>query len=56
MFKKAICSRCEREIQESEEVYAKLNYPKHKVMVEIKAFLQKKSEIICKDCFKETKN
>ncbi len=55
MLNKAICSRCEKVIQENEEVYAKLNYPKHKLMVEIKSYLQKKGEFICTDCFNEIK-
>lgn len=52
MLKRAICSRCEKEIDVHEEIYAKMHYPKHKVMVEIKAYLQKECELVCKDCFK----
>lgn len=55
MFKRKLyCSNCNREIQDGEEIYAKMKAPKHIIMVEIKAYLKKESEIFCIDCFKQT--
>ena len=56
MNKRAVCSQCGIEIKDNEEIYAKMNYPKSKTMVEIKAYLQKKTEITCKKCLKDTIN
>lgn len=51
MFKRILsCSVCGRDIKDGEEIYAKMEAPSKKVMVEIKAYLKEKSEIICKDC------
>lgn len=54
MIKRTLyCSVCGREVEDGEEIYAKMKAPKHIVMVEIKAFLKKNSEIICEDCYKK---
>lgn len=56
MFKRKLyCSNCNREVQDGEEIYAKMKAPKHSIMVEIKAYLKKESEIICADCFEKKK-
>ena len=49
--RKLYCSNCNREVQDGEEIHAKMKVPKHSIMVEIKAYLKKKSEILCADCF-----
>lgn len=52
MFKRRLyCANCNREIQDGEEIYAKMKAPAHTVMVEIKAYLKKESEIFCRGCF-----
>ncbi|MGG3963974.1 Fe3+ hydroxamate ABC transporter substrate-binding protein [Heyndrickxia faecalis] len=54
MIKRALyCSNCGREIEDGEEIYAKMKAPKNTIMVEIKAYLKKNSEIFCKDCYKK---
>lgn len=51
MFKRKLyCSECNREVQPGEEIYAKMKVPQYAGMVEIKAYLKKESEILCKDC------
>ncbi|SIT76161.1 hypothetical protein SAMN05428946_1229 [Edaphobacillus lindanitolerans] len=51
MFKRTLyCSNCNREIRDGEEIFAKMKAPKHIIMVEIKAYLKKESEIFCTDC------
>lgn len=56
MFKRMLyCSNCNREVQDGEEIYAKMKAPKHSIMVEIKAYLKKESEIFCADCFEKEK-
>ncbi|MCZ2257756.1 Fe3+ hydroxamate ABC transporter substrate-binding protein [Sporosarcina sp. G11-34] len=52
--RKLYCSNCNREVQDGEEIYAKMKAPKHSV-VEIKAYLKKESEIFCADCFDKGK-
>lgn len=43
MFKRTLyCFNCDREIQDGEEIYAKMKAPKNTIMVEIKAYLKKK--------------
>ncbi len=55
MFKgSAKCSNCGKDIDANEEIYAKMKYPKNKMMIEIKAYLEKNSEIICKKCFEQS--
>lgn len=54
MFKRElVCSVCGREVKVGEAIYAKMTVPKRTIMVEIKAYLQKKSDIICPECVKE---
>ncbi|WP_438313156.1 Fe3+ hydroxamate ABC transporter substrate-binding protein [Sporosarcina sp. FA9] len=56
MFKRKLyCTNCNREIEDDEEIYAKMKVPKHSIMVEIKAYLKKKSEIFCTACFEQIK-
>lgn len=51
LFKRKLyCSECNREVQPGEEIYAKMKVPQYAGMVEIKAYLKKESEILCKDC------
>ncbi|MFD0942781.1 Fe3+ hydroxamate ABC transporter substrate-binding protein [Savagea faecisuis] len=47
------CSVCGREVEGDEEIYAKMKAPEKTAMVEIKAYLKKNSEIICKDCYEK---
>jgi hypothetical protein len=37
--RKLYCTTCGREIEDDEEIYAKMAAPKHKINVEIKAYL-----------------
>ena len=54
MFKRSLyCSNCNRKIEDEEEIYANMAVPKHSVMIEIKAYLKKKSTIYCLDCFEK---
>jgi len=56
MFKRKLyCSNCNREVQDGEEIYAKMKAPKNTIMVEIKAYLKKESEIFCTDCLDKVK-
>lgn len=56
VFKRTLyCSNCNREIQDGEEIYAKMKAPKNTIMVEIKAYLKKESEIFCTDCMDKEK-
>ncbi|WP_102336568.1 Fe3+ hydroxamate ABC transporter substrate-binding protein [Salimicrobium jeotgali] len=56
MFKrKLFCSECSREIQGGEEIDVKMKAPKKAIVVEIKAYLKKNSEIICKNCTDKSK-
>ncbi|WP_040228498.1 hypothetical protein [Bhargavaea cecembensis] len=55
MFRQAykrpiVCADCGREIRDGEEVTAVLTPPKMNTMVEIRAYLQKKSRVFCADC------
>ena len=53
MFKRTLhCSICEREIEDYEEIYTKMQAPRAG-MVEIKAYLKNNSEITCKECYKK---
>jgi len=57
MFKRTLyCSNCDREVQDGEEIYAKMKVPKNTLMVEIKAYLKKESEIFCTDCMDQKSN
>ncbi|UOQ83607.1 Fe3+ hydroxamate ABC transporter substrate-binding protein [Gracilibacillus salinarum] len=49
--RKLYCSDCNKEIEAGEDIYAKMKAPKHKIMVEIKAYLKKESDILCQECF-----
>lgn len=54
MIKRTLyCSVCGREVKDDEEIYAKMKAPENVAMVEIKAYLKKKSEIICIDCYEK---
>ncbi|NEU31321.1 Fe3+ hydroxamate ABC transporter substrate-binding protein [bacterium LRH843] len=53
--RKLYCSNCNREIQDGEEICAKMKAPKHSIMVEIKTYLKKESEIFCTDCIDKEK-
>ncbi|SDI81715.1 hypothetical protein [Alteribacillus bidgolensis] len=53
--KTAACANCGKKIETGEEIYAKMRYPKRKIMVEIKAYLIKETEIFCSTCFKQEK-
>lgn len=54
MIKRTLyCSVCEREVEDGEEIYAKMKVPAKTAMVEIKAYLKKNSDIICNDCYKK---
>ncbi|MFJ7969892.1 Fe3+ hydroxamate ABC transporter substrate-binding protein [Psychrobacillus sp. NPDC096389] len=56
MFKRTLyCFNCNREVQGGEEIYAKMKAPKNTIMVEIKAYLKKESEIFCADCMDKEK-
>lgn len=51
MFKRKLyCSNCSREVRAGEEITVKMKVPEYVGMVEIKAYLKKEGEIICKDC------
>ena len=52
--RKLYCSNCIQEVEDGEEIYAKMKAPKSS-MVEIKAYLNKESEILCADCFDKEK-
>ncbi|PWI23695.1 Fe3+ hydroxamate ABC transporter substrate-binding protein [Kurthia zopfii] len=47
------CISCKKTIQNDEEVYVKLRYPKRKGITEIKAFLNLEGTFICEECSKE---
>lgn len=54
MIKRTLyCSVCGREVKSNEEIYAKMKVPEKVVMVEIKAYLKKESEIVCKVCYEK---
>lgn len=56
LFKRKLyCTNCSKEFEDDEGIYAKMKAPKHSIMVEIKAYLKKKSEIYCTDCFEQIK-
>ncbi|QDP41970.1 Fe3+ hydroxamate ABC transporter substrate-binding protein [Radiobacillus deserti] len=44
------CSKCKRKIEDGEEAYFKLRYPKKKGFTEIKAYLSNESRTICTNC------
>lgn len=51
MIKRTLnCSVCGKEFDNGEEIHAKMKAPEKMAMVEIKAYLKKNSEIVCKDC------
>ncbi|ARF12797.1 hypothetical protein [Sporosarcina ureae] len=51
MFKRTLyCSTSNREILDGEEIYAKMKAPKNSMVVEIKAYLKKESDIFCSNC------
>lgn len=50
------CTICDKEIKGDDVVFVRMRYPKHKGMIEIKAYLKKEGKFICEDCFKNKSN
>lgn len=44
------CMKCNKEIEDDEEVFVQIRYPKQKGFTEIKAFLNLEGKFICKEC------
>ena len=44
------CMKCDKEIEDDEEVLVQIRYPKRKGFTEIKAFLSLEGKFICKGC------
>ncbi|MFC5559893.1 Fe3+ hydroxamate ABC transporter substrate-binding protein [Ureibacillus thermophilus] len=47
------CMKCNKVIEENEEVLVQLRYPKQKGFTEIKAFLNLEGKFICHECSKK---
>jgi hypothetical protein len=50
------CTVCGKEIKGNDVVFVKMQYPKHRGMVEIKAYLRNEGSFICEDCFNKKSN
>ncbi|MET3576322.1 hypothetical protein ACFFIY_00720 [Bhargavaea ullalensis] len=51
VFRRSVhCTNCSREIRDGEEITAMMTPPDVNTMVEIRAYLNKKSRVLCNDC------
>lgn len=46
LFEEPACTSCQKKIEENEEVYVKLVYPKKRGMTEVKAWLRNEGRLL----------